>query len=260
MADNLNRTPEEDQQKATERRFNYPRIKELNIFHSIFSDIYFIYNYIPNGRRNDYKKQNIKLSKGVEELVKTNEKIIDYKYHNKFVNYFTKDFFKAIKSIYINYFNDKDGIALIAIPPSKKGVSPQTKKSIDLIEEWCEEGKNDLDFKIYNFSDFLIRTKNVTSSKTGSRTLKKHQGSIICQKEYDVPSNIGFIILDDITTTGNTMYSCRDILINNGFENKDIISLALGRDVDANNELVKSKDGVILIDSPNVEKFDKNLK
>ena len=72
----------------------------------------------------------------------------------------------------------------------------------------------------------------VTSSKEGDRTLHKHYNSIIFNKEQDLSNlNIGFIVLDDITTSGNSMYACRDILIRNGIENKDIISLAFARTV-----------------------------
>lgn len=246
--------PEEDQKLADQRLFKYPQILELNIYHACLSDIYFLYDYIPSGRRKLYKEQNLLLSSEVEKVVEIDQKLMDYKYNNKFVSFFTKELLKAIKSIFNNYFVDKDAVALVAIPPSKKNISPQTKKSIDLIEEWVEKGKNKVDFKIYNFSNFLIRTKTVKSSKEGDRTLKKHQKSIKCQKEEDMPTNMGFIILDDITTSGNTMYSCRDILIDNGYENKDIICLALARTIDIN-ELQRSDEGTILIENPYVEKF-----
>ena len=59
-------------------------------------------------------------------------------------------------------------------------------------------------------------------------------------------TNMGFIILDDITTSGNSMYVCREILIENGVENKDIISLAIARTVNVNEELTSSEEGAII--------------
>ena len=242
-------TPKKDKEKARERHFNYPSISGLNIYHSLFSDIYFLFDYIKSDRRKIYKKQNTKLSEMVAKCVKLDEKLISYKYDDLFVEEFTECLFESVKKIHKDYFQDKDSIALICVPPSKKWAHPQTEKSITLIDKWCENEDKKLDFKIHNYSDLLKRFKNVPSSKEGDRELYKHQDSIEYNEKKDISKlDMGIIILDDITTSGNSMYACRDILINNGHENKDIISLAIAKAVDLNTEIGKSDDGVILKD------------
>lgn len=244
---NYNSTPKEVRDEALKRKFRYARIHNLNIFHALYSDIYFLYDYIPGPRRNDYEDQGVKLSKNVEECVKLNEELIKYKNSDKFVKKFTEPLYESIEEIYNTYFKDKDGIALLTVPPSKKNKTPQPKKSIDLIKKWQEYGKIEPDFEIHNYYDLLTRYISVPSSKEGDRTIKKHKDSIKFNEEKDLSGlNIGYIILDDITTSGNSMYACRDILTEKGLKNKEIISLAIARTVNANDELTKSEKGVII--------------
>lgn len=258
--ENLENTSSEVKNKALKRKFNYINIPGLNLYHSIFSDIYFLYDYIPSGRRTIYKNQKTKLSKKVEDCVKIDEMLIDYKYDNKYEDYFTVKFLEAISKIHENYFNDKDGIALLSIPPSKKNITPQTKKSIDLMMEWCEEDKTLIDFEIYNCYDILTREKSVKSSKEGDKRVEKHIDSIKYNEKDEISNlNLGYIILDDITTTGNTMYACRHILIENGHENKNIISLAIARTVN-DKELLRTNEGVTIIGNPQRVERCKNGK
>lgn len=244
---NLNETSEEDIEKAFQRKFDYPAVPELNINHALYSNIYFIYDYIKGNERDYYKNKKIDLSEYVEKCFKIDDKLIKYKYHNKYIPYFTRALFKGIKNIYKVYFKDKDGVALIPVPPSTKDEDPQTKKSIVAIKEGNEDGKYKYDFEILDYSDLLIRNKSVkSSSKGGGRSLEKHYNSIIFNKDKKLSDmKLGYILLDDVTTSGNIMYACRDILINNGFENKDIISLTIARTVD-NEELLYTKEGLII--------------
>ena len=244
---NYNTTAKEIRDEALKRKFRYVKIQNLNIFHALYSDIYFLYDYIPGPRRKDYKEQDVKLSKNIEETMELNEELIKYKNQNKYIKKFTDPLLKSIINIYRNYFKDKEGVVLLTVPPSRKNKTPQTKKSIDLIKKWEEEEKFEYDFKIYNYYDLLIRYKSVPSSKEGDRTIKKHKNSIKFNEEKVLPdTNMGFIILDDITTSGNSMYVCREILIENGVENKDIISLAIARTVNVNEELTSSEEGAII--------------
>ncbi len=241
------------QKLTNERKFKDHKIKKFNIYHAELTDIYFIYDYIPQHRRKLYKKQNIKLGEEVQEIVKISEKLIDYKYHGKNCDFFTKALLKAIKNIYHNYFKDKERIVLIPVPPSSINKKPQTDQSIIQIVKWYENKENNIDFEISRGNELLKRHKNVEPSKEGDRRVEKHKDSIEYNKNL-IPSNenIGFIILDDITTSGNTMYACKDILIENGNNDKDIICLTIGRTVNVYNELRKSDEGVILKTFPNI--------
>lgn len=244
---NLYETSEEDIEKAFQRKFDYPAVPELNINHALYSNIYFLYDYIKNDDREYYKNRNVELSEYVKECIKVNQKLIKYKYHNKYIPCFTKALFKGVKNIYQTYFTDKDGVALISVPSSTKDEDPQTKKSIVAIKKGKEDGEYEYDFEILDYSDLLIRCKSVkSSSKGGGRSLDKHFKSIIFNEDKELSDlKLGYILLDDITTSGNIIYACRSILIDNGFKNEDIISLTIGRTVD-NDELIYTKDGLII--------------
>lgn len=242
-------------QKLTkERKFKDSEIKNLNIYHAELLDIHFIYDYIPKYKFDEYKKLNFKLSVQVQEIIKISKEIIQYKKYMDKDNFFTNALLKYIKNICHNYFKNKEGVVLVPVPSSKINKDPQTKQSIIQIVKWYEDKENNIDFEIYNGNGLLKRYKNVPSSKEGEdRSVEKHQNSIECNKNQIPPNkNSGFIILDDITTSGNSLYACKDILIKNGYENKDIICLAIGRTVNVNNELHKSDEGVILKTFPDI--------
>ena len=249
----------EQQKKREEKK----RMKELiqnspsnlKLYHANCTDIYFIYDYIKSEIRKGYINNNTHLSSKTKKCVEIDQKLIDYKYENSHTEFFTDKLLEAIKLITIGYFKDKNGIALLAVPPSKMEKDPQTKKSIDLIEEWCKEGEDGIDFKFYNKSKFLIRTKDVESSKEGNRDIKKHENSIECDKKDDMPSNIGAIILDDITTSGNTMYVCKNKLIGYGLDEEAIIPLAIARTINPYNEIYDSSEGKYIVYDENVEEL-----
>ena len=249
--ENLMSTPKKDKEKARDRIFDYPPISGLNIYHALYSNIYFLFDYIKSDRRKIYKEQNTKLSKKVEDCAYLDEKLIEYKYYNRYIDEFSECLYEAIENIYKYYFKDKESIALVCVPPSKTGTAPQTEKSIKRIEEWEAEGDKKLNVKIHNYSDLLKRYKNVPSSKEGDRELYKHKDSIEYNKDKDISKlNMGIIILDDIATSGNSMYACRDILIENGHENKDIISLAIAKTIDLNTEIGVTDKGTVIMDIP----------
>ena len=247
--------PKHEKHKTISKKFKYPQISKLKIYHAELTDVYFIYDYIKSEIRKNYKKNNTRLSSKTEKCVKIDQKLIDYKYDNLHTKLFTEELLEAIKLITAVYFADKDGVAILAVPPSKMENDPQTKKSIDLIEEWWKEGKQEIDFKVYNKSKFLIRTKDVESSKEGNRDVGKHEKSIECDKEDDMPLNIGAIILDDITTSGNTMYVCKNKLIGYGFDEGDIIPLAIARTLNSYNEIYDSSEGKYIVYDENVEEL-----
>ena len=142
------------------------------------------------------------------------------------------------------------------MPPSEKDKDPQTKKSIDIIEDWLNDGKIVIDFKVYNESKTLKRTITVESSKEGNRSVEKHENSIEFYREEEMPSDIGIIILDDITTSGNTMYACKKILIKSGLDEEDIIPLAIARTLSPHTEIYDSiSDGKYMVYDEDVEEL-----
>ena len=243
-----------EKHKTISKKLKNPSISKLKLYHADLTDIYFIYDYIKSEIRKGYIKNNEKLSPKVKEIVKLDEKLIDYKYHNKQKKFFTEELLDAIKLIYNSYFKDKKAIALFAVPPSEKDKEPQTKKSVDMIEDWLNDGKIVIDFKVYNESKTLKRTKTVESSKEGERSVEKHENSIEFYRKEEMPSDIGLIILDDITTSGNTMYACKKILIKSGLDEEDIIPLAIARTLNPYTEIYDSiSAGKYMVYDENVE-------
>ena len=239
---------EKDKKAKQKKREEKKRMKELleksssnlKIYHAGHTDIYFIYDYIKSGIRKEYKINNARLSSEVKECVEIDDKLIKYKYHNYHIKFFTEKLLEAVKIISATYFADKDAVALVAVPPSEMEKDPQTKKSIELIEEWSNKEKYGIDFKVYDKSKFLKRTEDVESSKEGNRSIEKHENSIECDENDNMPLNTGVIIFDDITTSGNTMYVCKNKIIEYGFNEDDVIPLAIARTVRPHTEIYES--------------------
>ena len=239
---------EKDRKAKQKKREEKKRMKELleksssnlKIYHAGHTDIYFIYDYIKSGIRKEYKINNARLSSEVKECVEIDDKLIKYKYHNYHIKFFTEKLLEAVKIISATYFADKDAVALVAVPPSEMERDPQTKKSIELIEEWSNKEKYGIDFKVYDKSKFLKRTEDVESSKEGNRSIEKHENSIECDENDNMPLNTGVIIFDDITTSGNTMYVCKNKIIEYGFNEDDVIPLAIARTVRPHTEIYES--------------------
>ena len=116
----------------------------------------------------------------------------------------------------------------------------QTKKYMKLIVKWINKGIYGIDFKVYDKSKFLKRTEDVESSKEGNRSIEKHENSIECDENDNMPLNTGVIIFDDITTSGNTMYVCKNKIIEYGFNEDDVIPLAIARTVRPHTEIYES--------------------
>ena len=76
---------------------------------------------------------------------------------------------------------------------------------------------------IYN-RDFLVRSYDVPAAhEGGDRSVEKHTKSIEvrCQPNPDVP----LILLDDVTTTGNSLEACRAILAKAGITNVYMVAI-----------------------------------
>lgn len=147
---------------------------------------------------------------------------------------------------------DLNDISLVSIPSSKESnvKDPQTKKSIIEIEKWYKEGIIKSEFncnkKFYDESALLNRIEEIEPRKKTSPKERcdgsVHQKSIECSKD-DLSESMGFIILDDITTSGTSMIECKKILVNNGAKEENIICLAIGETIDKYNYDIRPRNG-----------------
>ncbi len=58
----------------------------------------------------------------------------------------------------------------------------------------------------------------------GSREKEVHMKSIGVESDVDISGEV-VLLMDDVTTTGNSLYACRDILLANGAEKVEMFAL-----------------------------------
>ncbi len=208
--------------------FNFNLVNQIN---TTRFGVYYIDEYIPQEKYEEYDEHHINFSK---ELLGFKDDLDDYS-----VNLFTKDLFEFISKISNNEISDEiNKLVLIAVPSSKTyKTNNSIKKSIDIIEEWCNDGKLESDYefnkKIINCKDLLKRIKDVPTAHLGEgrASTEEHIDSIKCMKDNFSYDNTAYIILDDITTTGNSMRACNEVLLDKGIDKENILNIAIGATV-----------------------------
>ena len=89
---------------------------------------------------------------------------------------------------------------------------------VKLGKKLSENGRKD---RVY----YLNRSRKIDKLATGGcRSKEVHFESI--DVDHTMSVNGEFVLLmDDVTTTGNSLYACKDILINHGAENVEMFAL-----------------------------------
>ena len=191
--------------------------------------IYYIYNYVPVRRQKRADDADVQLSND----------LLDYKDgKEEAMRRFTSDLQYAVATL--SRKCKRKNIGLMAVPSSTVGHESTVCKSIAELYGWSQHPFMGLPFdenkKIYDYSNYLIRTSNVqkaAKARRGKRpTVEDHINSISVSKETPLwKYRTAFIIIDDITTTGTIMRACRQILLNHGAKEEDIICLALAKTI-----------------------------
>lgn len=74
---------------------------------------------------------------------------------------------------------------------------------------------------------FLRRNKSIDKLATGgNRSMETHMQSISTVLDMDIENDI-VLLMDDVTTTGNSLYACKEILLQNGA--REVEMFALGK-------------------------------
>lgn len=74
---------------------------------------------------------------------------------------------------------------------------------------------------------FLRRNKSIDKLATGgNRSMETHMKSISTVLDMDIDNDI-VLLMDDVTTTGNSLYACKEILLQNGA--REVEMFALGK-------------------------------
>ena len=213
---------------------NYDKKEYLN---KTVNGVYYLKEYIPKDKLLEYEG---------DDRVDFSKRILDYKDNKNYeVNLLTKDLIKFISHISNNVIDDNiQKLALIAVPPSKvKKINRSSmRKSIDLIEKSFEKGELQKQYQcnkeIINLKDLIKRVENVPTAHLGEgrASPEQHIDSMKCCENNLSNENIAYIVLDDITTTGNTMKACNEILLNHGVNENNIYNFVLGATVGDDDE------------------------
>ena len=131
---------------------------------------------------------------------------------------------KEGKQTAINYFynllNEEicEGVTICVVPSSN---AEKTESGIGKLAEKLAENKRIN--KVY----FLQRTKSIDKLAWGGRRDKQiHLETISAVENMDITDNI-ILLMDDVTTTGNSLYACKEILMEKGA--KQVEMFALGK-------------------------------
>lgn len=210
-------------------------LKGINISRT---GVYYMNDYVPEKKRKYYDLDRVNFSK----------RLIGYKNDKDgySVDLFTRDLMKFISLISKNKLSKFSKVALITVPSSKvEKVNNSMKKSVDIIEGWFNKGELETNFdfakEIINYNNLLKRVKDVPTAHIGEgrANCQQHIDSIQCmESKLSDDENIVYIVLDDITTTGESMKACNQILFKKGINPKNIYNIAIGATVwDENEEI-----------------------
>lgn len=209
--------------------FNIGKKEDLN---KTRNGVYYLKEYIPKDKLEEYDG---------DERIDFSNRILDFKDDEGYsVLLLTKDMMRLISYLSNNVIDDNiHKLALIAVPPSKvkKIKKSSMRKSIDFIDKTFKDGKLKTEYgcnkEIINFKDLIKRVEDVPTAHLGEgrASPEQHVDSMECCEKDLSNENIAYIVLDDITTTGNTMKACNEILLENGVNEENIYNIALGATV-----------------------------
>ena len=108
------------------------------------------------------------------------------------------------------------GVTICVVPSSN---AEKRESGIGKLGEML--AANGRDNQVY----FLRRSHSINKLATGgSRNLSVHMQSIDTVEDIDISGDI-VLLMDDVTTTGNSLYVCKEILLNRGAANVEMFAL-----------------------------------
>lgn len=206
------------------KNYNRQFYKKKFESHKTTDGVYYLHDYIRKDDWNFSNQSKVRISKEILKY-KNGEKRAVTRFTNELIDFIEK-FIEYELNIHVKE------IFLVSIPSStnERDVNSSIKKTIRIIVDNYEKDLINLNSnqKIINLSDLLYRKIDVTASHIQRQSYEVHMKTIELDKSKLTNFDEGlFIILDDITTTGNIMDACTDILIKNGINREKIYKIAI---------------------------------
>ncbi len=121
---------------------------------------------------------------------------------------------------FFNLLNEEicDGVTICVVPSSD---AMKTESGIGMLGDMlAASGRVN---KVY----YLRRAKTIDKLAWGGRRDKEvHMNTITTMDDVDISGDV-VLLMDDVTTTGNSLYACKEILLNRGA--KSVKMFALGK-------------------------------
>lgn len=149
-----------------------------------------------------------------EDFDQHSKKLLDFKEAQRYtIGYFSKIILEGI---------DKSKIyAVVCIPPHKPG---NLNFSEVLVNDLCSKNSN-----FINGNGCLVRIKEIDKKATGGNRDESVDLESIILKNSEVLLNHDILLIDDVTTSGNTFSACKKIIKKSGVNYGAIFCLALGK-------------------------------
>ena len=183
--------------------------------------IYYLTDYIPKGIWEYKSEEAVEDSKLVIQLKDNDQDAIDT----------VKEKMAAAAEELIDPSPDL-GLIVAAVPSSKTYKNSPMLKVAAYIRD-CFNGIDGEDDPELSFLDMFTRTSDVTTShfvETWNRPgFDEQKASIQCNYPEFCSEDNTCLIIDDVTTTGRVMKSCKEILVENGMPEENIIMLAFAK-------------------------------
>lgn len=207
----------------------------MNNLNQLYSNTFYLYEYIPSRYWNICS----------EEQYRETQRILTYKNYAEskrredrpvFVNY-TFDLMDALSEISKKYLRRPKGLVLIAIPRSIPNKTSTMMESIGMISALSEQGvaksNSQCETPLIDASKLIVRTKPLPPAHLSAeaREYVNQKNSMQVTTRERLKNDVGYVLMDDIITSGTQMSVCKALLQERGVAKHNIVQLAIGKTI-----------------------------
>ncbi len=135
---------------------------------------------------------------------------------------------KEKKERALNYFYNalsgeiEKGVAICVVPSHSAGNTNQS--GIAILARRLASSENRIDMV-----DYILRSETIDKLATGGeRSMDIQKKTLAVNPELPIADNV-ILVVDDVSTSGNSLMACRDLLLENGAER--VAMFALGKSI-----------------------------